>query len=225
MAKSERYNPPKIKVLALSDDVDTRIYNHHLRENFPRIDLVISCGDLPFYYLEFVVDMLNLPTFFVHGNHDPKVEIGDSGERKQPWGAENLDNKVVNHKGLIIAGFEGSIRYSKAVYEYTQFQMWLKVLKVVPRLLLNRAVYGKYFDVLVTHAPAWGVSDQTDPVHRGFRAFRWLLETFRPRYHLHGHIHIHDRNQEKDIQFGDTLVINAHSYKRVEFYLEDESDE
>jgi Icc-related predicted phosphoesterase len=225
MVKPKSANPHKIQVLALSDDVDTRIYSNQVQDNFPDIDLVISCGDLPFYYLEFVLDMLNVPTFFVHGNHDPKVEISESGEKNQPWGAVNLDNKIVRHNGFIMAGFEGCLRYSKALYEYTQFQMWIKVARVIPRLLLNRVIFGRYLDILVTHAPAWDVSDQPDPVHRGFKAFRWLLETFKPRYHLHGHIHIHDRSQAADIQFGDTLVINAHSYKRLELSLEVESDE
>jgi Icc-related predicted phosphoesterase len=224
MAKRE-VNPRKLKVLALSDDVDPRIYSDQLRENCPEIELVISCGDLPYYYLEFVIDMLNVPTFFVHGNHDPKVEISDSGEKRQPWGAVNLDNKVVRHKGFILAGFEGCLRYSKALYEYTQLQMWLKVIRLIPRLLLNRLVFGRYLDILVTHAPAWDVSDQSDPVHRGFKAFRWLLEKFKPRYHLHGHIHIHDRNQSTDTQFENTLVINAHSYKKLELSLEVESNE
>jgi Icc-related predicted phosphoesterase len=213
-----------LKVLVLSDEVDQRIYSNFLKENFSEIELLISCGDLPFYYLEYLIDVLNVPMFFVHGNHDPEVEVGQGGEKHQPWGAENLDSRVIMHKGLILAGFEGSIRYSKKRHEYTQFEMWFKVVRVVPKLWLNKFRWGRYLDVLVTHAPAWDVSDRPDPVHRGFKAFRWLLRKFKPRYHLHGHIHQLDRNQSASLEFGQTMVINAHSYRRLEIKIEKNDD-
>ncbi|QLQ07363.1 MAG: hypothetical protein HZY76_15965 [Anaerolineae bacterium] len=33
------------------------------------IDAIVSCGDLPFYYLEYLAGVLNAPTYFVFGNH------------------------------------------------------------------------------------------------------------------------------------------------------------
>lgn len=219
MAVDRNTTTTVLKVLALSDEVDQRIYSEYLSNNFSDVDLLISCGDLPFYYLEYLIDVLNVPMFFVHGNHDPDVEIGSAGVRRQPWGAENLDNKVVFHKGLLLAGFEGSLRYSKRRHQYTQFEMWLKVLRIVPRLWINYLRYGRYLDVLITHTPAWGVSDRRDPVHRGFKAFRWLMERFEPRYHLHGHIHQIDRSKFKPVQFRNTEVINVHAYKRLEWMI------
>jgi Icc-related predicted phosphoesterase len=221
MVKPKSKFPERFNLLALSDEVDQRIYNEHLHENFSDIDLLISCGDLPFYYLEYVLDVLNKPMFFVHGNHDPSVEHSAAGEKKQPWGADNLDNKVVRYQGLILVGFEGSPSYSADIYQYSQLEMWVKVLKIVPKLWLNKLLYGKYFDVLVTHAPAWDVSDQPDKAHRGFKAFRWLLSAFKPGYHLHGHVHIIDRSQSKDLVFEETLVVNAYTYKRLQIELED----
>jgi Icc-related predicted phosphoesterase len=220
MEIKKQIEPEKMNVLVLSDEVDQRIYSENLKLNFSEVELLISCGDLPFYYLEYIIDVLNVPMFFVHGNHDSEVEIGHAGERTHPWGAENIDNKVVYHKGLLLVGFEGSIRYSKKRHEYTQFEMWLKVIRVVPKLLLNQLRFGRYLDVLVTHAPAWEVSDRPDQVHRGFKAFRWLLETFKPRYHLHGHIHQLDRSQHRAIKFRETHIINAHTYKRLEIKVE-----
>lgn len=224
MANQKENTPKKINILALSDDVDPRIYTQHLGSNFSDIDLLISCGDLPYYYLEYVIDVLNVPGFFVHGNHDPLVEIGEKEERKQPWGVVNLDGKVVQHQGLILAGFEGSIRYSRAVYEYTQLQMWLKVLRIIPRLLLTYLRHERFIDILVTHSPAWGVSDASDRTHRGFKAFTWLIETFKPSYHLHGHIHIHDRAQMTQLQYKQTKVVNAHVYKRLTISFEEGLD-
>jgi Icc-related predicted phosphoesterase len=225
MAANSHPGQKTIKVLALSDEVDQRIYSEYLVDNFSDVELLISCGDLSFYYLEYLIDVLNVPMFFVHGNHDPEIEVGHAGERRQPWGAENLDGRVVWHRGLILAGFEGSIRYSNARHQYTQREMWLKVLRTVPRLWFHKLRYGRFLDVLVTHAPAWDVSDRPDMVHRGFKAFRWLLEVFKPRYHFHGHIHQFDHSRFRSTKFNQTEIINAHSYKRVEIVVETQSDE
>ena len=207
-------------MLVMSDEVDQRIYSSYLKENFSEIQLLLSCGDLPFYYLEYIIDVLNVPMFFVHGNHDPEVEVGHAGNRRHPWGAVNLDNRVVIFKGLILAGFEGSIRYSKKRHEYTQLEMWFKVLRTVPKFWWNKLRRGRYLDVLITHAPAWDVSDRLDPVHRGFKAFRWLLETFKPRYHFHGHVHQLDRSQDAVVKFHETEVVNTYTYKRIVIQIE-----
>jgi predicted phosphodiesterase len=41
-----------MKIIALSDMVDERVYSEHLVKNYVDIDLVVGCGDLPYYYLE-----------------------------------------------------------------------------------------------------------------------------------------------------------------------------
>jgi hypothetical protein len=43
--------------------------------------------------------------------------------------------------------------------------------------------YG--LDVLITHAPPEGIHDGSG-AHAGFRAFRWLIDRFPPRYLIHG---------------------------------------
>ena len=42
-----------MKILAVSDRVMDQIYCTDVRQKYPDVDLVIGCGDLPFYYLEF----------------------------------------------------------------------------------------------------------------------------------------------------------------------------
>ena len=205
-----------IKILALSDQVVSRIYNQNNKIVFSDIDLVISCGDLPYYYLEFIIDSLNVPLYFVHGNHDPVVEISDNGEKSAPWGATNLHRKFKIYNDLIFLGFEGSIRYSNARYQFTQLEVWLQIIEKVPRLIWNKLIHGRALDVLVTHSPAYQIGDQSDPAHIGFKAYRWLIKTFRPAYHLHGHIHIYDNQGCAPIKFGDTTVINACPYRLVE---------
>jgi len=43
-------------------------------DRFGDVELVLSCGDLPYYYLEYIVSMLNVPLLYVHGNHDAPPE-------------------------------------------------------------------------------------------------------------------------------------------------------
>ncbi|MBX3046388.1 MAG: metallophosphoesterase [Anaerolineales bacterium] len=205
-----------MRVLALSDQVLDFVYTPAVAQRFGAVDLVIGCGDLPYYYLEFLVDTLGKPVFFVRGNHAPNVEYSQTEAREAPWGAIDLHRKLVHHNGLILAGFEGSLRYRRGPFMYTQSEMWLMVLGMLPRLLYNRLRYGRALDVLVTHAPAWDVSDRQDTAHRGFKAFRWLLRTFKPKYHLHGHIHLYDRNEPAIIQFERTQVVNAYGYQELE---------
>ena len=204
-----------LKLLVLSDEVVENFYSQQVRSIFPDIELIVSCGDLPYYYLEYIYDMLNVPMLFVHGNHDPEEEISSHGSRKYPWGAENIDRKLLHHRGWIFLGLEGSIRYSKGLHQYTQSEMWARVARLVPRLLLNRVIHGRAFDVFVTHSPAYQVGDAEDPAHRGFKAFRWLLKTFKPRYQFHGHVHIYDRKDCEPRQFMQTTIINSCSYQRI----------
>ncbi len=205
-----------MRVLALSDQVLDFVYTPSAAQRFATIDMVIGCGDLPYYYLEFLVDTLGKPVFFVRGNHAPNVEYSQTEERQAPWGAIDLHRKLIHHNGLILAGFEGSLRYRRGPFMYTQGEMWLMVLGMLPRLLYNRLRHGRALDVLVTHAPAWDVSDREDTAHRGFKAFRWLLRVFKPKYHLHGHIHLYDRNEPPIVEFERTKVVNAYGYQELE---------
>lgn len=208
-----------MKLLSLSDRVLEFIYTPDAAHRFADIDLVLGCGDLPYYYLEFLVDVLGKPVFFVRGNHAQKVEYSYRGDRRGPWGAVDLHRRLVHHGGLILAGFEGSLRYRPGPFQYTQTDMWLFVLGMAPRLIWNRAMRGRALDILATHAPAWGLHDQPDLAHQGFKAIRWLLKVFQPRYHFHGHIHVYTDTTPVRSQFGRTEIINTFGYKETELDL------
>jgi hypothetical protein len=122
----------------------------------------------------------------------------------------------MNYFGFTFAGVEGSIRYNNGVYQYSQFGMWLNVFKLVPSLLLNRIKYRRGLNVFVSHAPPWGIHDQSDFAHQGIKDFRWLLAKFQPDYHLHGHIHLYRPDTVTDSEFGKTKVINAYGYRQIE---------
>jgi uncharacterized protein len=204
-----------MKILALSDKVVDWIYSLKLRSTFPALDLVIGCGDLPLEYLEFIVSSLDIPLYYVQGNHSLP-------ERNPDWnysyarGCTNIHTKVIRYRGLTFAGIEGSLVYNNGIYQYSQFEMWLYVIQIVPTLLLNKSKYGQYLNVFITHAPAWGIHDQPDLPHHGIRAFRWLLAAFHPEIHFHGHIHVYRPDDETETAFGKTKVINAFGYKLLE---------
>ncbi len=205
-----------IHILSLSDRVDPYIYSTRLRERLPDIDLVIGCGDLPYSYVEFAVSSLDAPGFFVRGNHAAKVEEGPGGPQRAPLGAVDLHRRVVRHRGLLLAGVEGCLRYRPAAHQYSQGEMWGHVLRLVPGMLYNRLRWGRFLDVFVTHAPAWGIGDLPDRPHQGLQAFRWLIEKFQPRLHLHGHVHAYHVGALLETRLGDTRIINTCGYRRVE---------
>ena len=60
-----------MRILALSDQVVDRIYTLVSQGHFAGVEMVFGCGDLPYNYLEYLVSMLNVPLFYVPGNHDP----------------------------------------------------------------------------------------------------------------------------------------------------------
>lgn len=208
-----------MKILGLSDIEVPAVYSSHIRERFGDIDIVVSSGDLPAAYLEFVVSMLDIPLYFVQGNHVFKVENKAGTIQTHPDGAINLHQKVYydHEHDLILAGIEGSLKYNKSAYQYSQRRMWWMVLKMVPRFLINKILYGRYLDIFVTHAPATGLHDCDDYAHRGVDAFRWLIDTFKPRYHLHGHVHRYNPLAPRETQHDQTKIINVYGYREISF--------
>ncbi|RPJ52263.1 MAG: metallophosphoesterase [Chloroflexi bacterium] len=210
-----------MKVLAVSDVEVDMIYSPLITQRFKDVDLVIGCGDLPYYYLEYIISMLNRPLYYVRGNHAPRFkEEGTGGERTAPWGGIDLHRKVSrDSSGLLMAGIEGSVNYNNGRYQYSQSEMWGMIFLMVPRLLLNRIFFGRYLDIFVTHAPPWRIHDKEDLPHHGIKAFRWLIETFKPTYALHGHIHIYAQYDITETTHGSTRVINTYGYKTLTFDL------
>lgn len=206
-----------MKILAISDQEMPEVYNSNMKTRFSDINLIISCGDLPPAYLDFVISMLDRPLYFVHGNHVQKIRDEEGNIHTEPSGAINLHENVLYDEvnDLILAGIEGSLIYNFAPYQYSQKRMWKMVYSLVPRLMLNKITYGRYLDIFVTHAPSAGIHDDDDPAHRGVDAFRWLIETFKPRLHLHGHIHIYNPFTPRETQYKDTRIINTFGFREI----------
>ena len=201
-----------MRILAVSDRVEDSLYHGQVREKYPNLDLLVGCGDLPFYYLDFLTSAIDAPMVYVRGNHDRGPQLGADGRQwKEVRGAIDIHGKVIVRRGLILAGLEGSMRYKpNAPYMYSESEMRMQIAQLVPRLLWNRQRFGRALDVLVTHSPPYGIHDRPDLPHTGFKVFLSFLRMFRPRYHLHGHIHLYRSDTPRVTQFEDTTVINVY---------------
>jgi nucleotide-binding universal stress UspA family protein/Icc-related predicted phosphoesterase len=203
-----------LRVLSVSDRIDTQLLEKDSYEKFKDIDLILSCGDLPYYHIEKLFHLYEVPVLYVRGNHDPRVEYGKSGPLYGPRGAIDLHKRVVVLNETIFAGFEGSLPYKEGPFLYSQGEMWRFVIGLVPRLLWNKLVFGRYLDVVITHSPPFGVHDKDSNVHGGFKAFRWLIKVFKPTYFFHGHIHVYTEDETVETILGRTKVINTYGHRK-----------
>jgi Icc-related predicted phosphoesterase len=185
-------------VLAVGDEIDERLLGESLPGSIQDVRLLLSCGDLPADYLEALADRFQVPLLYVRGNHDRWP-----GESAPP--GENLHGRVITVAGLKILGFEGSPWYNGDGVQYTEWQMWWRVQAARPAVWKARGV-----DIVVTHTPPFGVNDGADPCHTGFKTFRTLVETLRPRYFIHGHTHLsYTPRAARITTVRDTQVVNA----------------
>lgn len=233
-----------MKILCLSDYVDPLIYNQNIRETFGDVDLVLCAGDLPLDYVDFVVTMLNKPTYFIFGNHNLKdfsyyhksAQVLSDGihsqDKQTSFGhggtyagfkvfADNslkfTDPSTGKTTPLLIAGVSGSLEYNKGLNQYTEWQMKRKLRRMIPLLIKNKIKYGRYLDILLTHASPRHIHDKEDPCHKGFECFNWFIKKFRPSYLIHGHIHLYDMREKRVTVSDNTTVVNAYAHWIIEF--------
>ena len=215
-----------MKILCISDQIDPQVYSPQIKERFSGIDLILAAGDLPLDYLDFIISNLNKPLFFVFGNH----HVEDLRHYKKPWnmpllqeesdymgcGAVYLGTKIKREGNFIIAGLGGSMRYNNGLNQFTDFEMYIEIIKLIPRLLWNRLFRGRFVDVLLTHAPPRGIHDKKDKCHLGFKAYLWFMRAFKPKLLVHGHIHLYDLADIRCTKWKNTTVVNAFSHYVVE---------
>lgn len=212
--RAEDAGPRPVRILAICDEVDKRLYGQGIEAKRGHYDLLLTCGDLPAYYIDYVASMLGVPTYGIHGNHDGTLARNqDADGQGADWGFHELHGRTVREQGLLIGGFDGSLRYNQGSYQFSEVQMRMAIWGMIPQLLKNKVLYGRYLDILLTHAPPRHIHDQEDRPHRGFEVFRWFLQTFRPRYHLHGHIHLYNNRTVTRTVFHETEVLNVFPYR------------
>ena len=170
------------------------------------IDLIIACGDLPPEYLTSLRNRYNVPLYYVLGNHDLRYQSSP------PVGCFHIDRRIVHFSDLTFTGFSGSRWYNGGMNQYSEKEMTRFIQKMRFRFWRKKG-----FDIVVTHAPPRFIHDAEDPCHRGFRIFRWLIDKYKPRYFLHGHIHtLFEDDSERITSINSTSIINCYGYYVLE---------
>ena len=196
-----------MRILAVSDTEAKQFYDYYRPGVLAEYDLILACGDLKAPYLEFLVTMARCPVLYVHGNHDERFE------KRPPEGCDCVEDMIYEYKGIRILGLGGSYRYREGSCMYSEKQMRRRVRRLYWKLRKSGG-----FDILLTHAPARGLNDFDTLPHRGFEVFHDLLEKYKPKYFIHGHIHMeygHDIPRVTRLEH--TTVINASGYYAFDY--------
>jgi len=195
-----------LKILTVSDFIDKELTGQVEDKTLDKVDLIISCGDLAPEYLSFLRDRLDVPLYYVKGNHDIRYTSAN------PMGCENIHGQVVSFGSLNILGLEGSMWYNGGPNQYTDvmmgkmiFWMWFTLWRKGP------------IHMVVTHASPRHIHDRENQCHMGFESFVSLIKKRKPDYFVHGHIHGEFETQEdRETLFHTTRVINTCGYTILE---------
>ena len=167
-----------VNILCVADEEDKRLWDFYTPDCLAGVDLILSSGDLHPDYLQFLVTMAGCPLLYIHGNHDDRYEYNP------PFGCECIEDQVYNFHGLRILGLGGSMRYKPGINLYTEGEMKRRIFKLSAALMMTNG-----FDILLSHSPARGYGDLDDLPHKGYQCFNSLLDKYKPKYMLHGHVH------------------------------------
>ncbi len=198
-----------MRIMVVSDEPSRALWDFVDKEKLKGIDLILSAGDLPAEYLEFLVTFSDCPLLYVRGNHDTKYNY------HAPEGCVCIENTIYEYEGVRILGLGGSMRYvPHREDQYSEKEMARRIRRLYLKLLHRRG-----FDILLTHAPAKGIHDwEGDLCHRGFQSFLNLMDRYHPQYMVHGHMHLnYGANIPRTTCYGGTTIVNA--YERYEITL------
>lgn len=205
-----------VRVLAVSDAVSPVIYSQNFPTNLPPFDVVLGAGDLPGHLLEFIATKTRSVPVYVIGNHSnaylrPADDSG--GELRLPGGCVNAHRRVLRVGPLIVAGLEGCGRYKPGPHQYSQTGYLAMMASLTPQLMLAQARYGRPVDILLTHAAPVGPHAGEDWPHRGIHAFNAFHRLWRPKVHVHGHVHLVGANARRRYRSPEGVeVINAFEF-------------
>lgn len=198
-----------MKLLLVADKESPYYWDYFEPGRLDGIDLILSCGDLSALYLSFLVTMGFARVLYVHGNHDRTYDS------RPPEGCECIEDKLVKVNGLRILGLGGCPVYSGGPHQYTEREMRKRIRKLRFRIWLAGGV-----DIILTHSPATGYGNGEDYAHRGFECLVDLIDRYKPKYLIHGHVHMsYNTKMPRVLHRGETTIINA--YERYVLDLPD----
>lgn len=205
MLFSKKKNKKTFKILAVSDnEVLEKFPIDQLKKMFSDIDFIMSAGDVSNHYLDFLVSTLNRDLIYVNGNHVYGVNHDISF-------CKNIDGKVIDYKGLKIMGLDGSQKYSRGPHQYSEQEMNAKIRKNIFHLGFG------HLDIVLSHSPPRHIHDKEDFTHMGFEVFHKVIQNFKPKLWLHGHVHLSSHHDHVESIVADTKIINVYGYKVITY--------
>ena len=188
-----------MKILLVGDRESRYLWDHYRPGMLRDYDLILSAGDLKPEYLSFLVTMGHAPLLYIHGNHDGVYA------QRPPEGCDCIEDKLVKINGLRILGLGGSADYNGGEHQYNERRMKRRIRRLRGKIRRAGGV-----DIVLTHAPAWGLGDGGDYAHRGFKCFTELIDRYEPRYFIHSHVHMeYGYRVQRSLQRKNTTIINA----------------
>jgi len=165
--------------------------------NQQNIELAITLGDLTREDILGLGQLQTIPKIGVYGNHD-------SGNYMHELGVWDMHLKIWDFDGLRFGGFQGCVRYKEnpQAIMYTQDEANSLMASFPP------------VDVFISHCPPRGINDEEEIAHQGFDALRTYLESYHPRYWLHGHTYPTEENIMR--QSGTTKIEYTSGYRIIE---------
>ncbi len=191
-----------MKILALADEESPLFWDYFTPDRLNGVGLILACGDLSPHYLTFLATYSHAPILYVHGNHD------DCYRQTPPEGCICIEDRIYVYEDLRILGLGGSMRYKPGEHQFTQWEMNWRLWQLTPGIFWKGGI-----DILVTHAPSFGLGDGADLPHTGFRAFPRLLDRWEPLCHVHGHVHLnYGGGAKRETFYKGTRIINAYDH-------------
>jgi predicted phosphodiesterase len=189
-----------LRLLAASDEPDPALDEAVNRTALEPIDLVIGSGDLAPDRLAFLADAFHAPLLFVRGNHDRGGPWPEP--RHLPLASAGFDDRTVPGMPVFALPWPSGEREPPL---HDEGAAWRQVLRLGGRHLLHRGPVA----LVVSHVPPQGAGDTpTDPYHRGFDAYRFVLDRLRPALWLHGHTNPAAQKEWQE-RYGDSTIVNV----------------
>lgn len=208
---------PVGRLLAVADEVSPVIYSHNFPGNLQAFDAVLAAGDLPGETLEFIATKVQVPTLFVFGNHAEGYIRGPDGDLRPPGGCIDAHLRLIEIGELSVLGVEGSARYRDGPHQYSEREFAFMLARLAPRLWARKRRRGRGVDVLLTHAPPVGPTAGDDYAHRGVPAFNDFHRRWRPRLHVHGHVHLNGSSAPRTHLTAEGVrVVNAFQFTLID---------
>ena len=197
-----------IRILAASDETDPALDQLPNREALGSIDLIVGCGDLSPDRLCFLADAFRAPLVFVRGNHDRGGPWPRPHNLPEPLAGSDLTSLP----GIPLLGLPWPTG-DRETNRRDETAAWLQVVRLAaPRLLAStvpRLARAGTPLLVLSHVPPLDAGDTpTDLYHRGFAAYRLLLDRLAPPLWLHGHTTMAARSTWQE-RHGRTLLANA----------------